>query len=104
MLSYLFFLRAGCFEKKTFESDSYVIYLFIFSFLVERAVVGLLRLAIRLIRRDDISSQILITLRILLMMHPKVLLSCSKQIVAFIDKICTHMGSATGAFHCIRPP
>lgn len=50
------------------------------SFLVERAVVGLLRLAIRLIRREDISSQILITLRILLMMHPKVLLSCSKQI------------------------
>lgn len=53
---------------------------FPFSFLVERAVVGLLRLAIRLIRREDISSQILITLRILLMMHPKVLLSCSKQI------------------------
>lgn len=50
------------------------------SFLVERAVVGLLRLAIRLIRREDISAQILITLRILLMMHPKVLLSCSKQI------------------------
>jgi len=50
------------------------------SFLVERAVVGLLRLAIRLIRRDDISGQVLITLRILLMMHPKVLLSCSKQI------------------------
>lgn len=39
-----------------------------------------MRLAIRLIRRDDISAQILITLRILLMMHPKVLLSCSKQI------------------------
>lgn len=53
---------------------------FPYSFLVERAVVGLLRLAIRLIRREDISSQILITLRILLMMHPKVLLSCSKQI------------------------
>lgn len=47
---------------------------------MERAVVGLLRLAIRLIRREDISAQILITLRILLMMHPKVLLSCSKQI------------------------
>lgn len=50
------------------------------SFLVERAVVGLLRLAIRLIRRDDISGQVLITLRILLMMHPDVLLSCSKEI------------------------
>lgn len=47
---------------------------------MERAVVGLLRLANRLIRRDDISAQVLITLRILLMMHPKVLLSCSKQI------------------------
>ncbi|XP_065652483.1 Golgi-specific brefeldin A-resistance guanine nucleotide exchange factor 1 isoform X4 [Hydra vulgaris] len=51
------------------------------SFLVERAVVGLLRIAIRLLGRDEISSQILITLRILLMMHPKVLLSCSKQIL-----------------------
>ncbi|XP_057309577.1 Golgi-specific brefeldin A-resistance guanine nucleotide exchange factor 1-like [Hydractinia symbiolongicarpus] len=51
-----------------------------YSFLVERAVVGLLRLCIRLIRRDDISAQVLITLRILLMMHPHVLLSCSKQI------------------------
>ena len=38
------------------------------------------RLAIRLIRREDISAQILITLRIFLMMHPKALLSCSKQI------------------------
>lgn len=50
------------------------------SFLVERAVVGLLRLSIRLIQRDEISGQVLITLRILLMMHPVVLMSCSKEI------------------------
>ncbi|CAL8298087.1 unnamed protein product [Merluccius merluccius] len=49
-------------------------------FLVERAVVGLLRLAIRLLRRDDISSQVLLSLRLLLMMKPPVLARVSRQV------------------------
>ncbi|XP_073452722.1 Golgi-specific brefeldin A-resistance guanine nucleotide exchange factor 1 isoform X4 [Aquarana catesbeiana] len=51
-----------------------------FCFLVERAVVGLLRLAIRLLRRDDISAQVLLSLRILLMMKPSVLSRVSRQV------------------------
>ncbi|XP_072280556.1 Golgi-specific brefeldin A-resistance guanine nucleotide exchange factor 1 isoform X3 [Pyxicephalus adspersus] len=51
-----------------------------FCFLVERAVVGLLRLAIRLLRREDISAQVLLSLRILLMMKPNVLSRVSRQI------------------------
>ncbi|XP_043911932.1 Golgi-specific brefeldin A-resistance guanine nucleotide exchange factor 1 isoform X2 [Protopterus annectens] len=49
-------------------------------FLVERAVVGLLRLAIRLLRREEISSQVLLSLRILLMMKPSVLSRASRQV------------------------
>lgn len=49
-------------------------------FLVERAVVGLLRLAIRLLRRDHISSQVLLSLRLLLMMKPQVLSRVSRQV------------------------
>ncbi|KAM3606518.1 uncharacterized protein V6R79_017763 [Siganus canaliculatus] len=49
-------------------------------FLVERAVVGLLRLAIRLLRREDISSQVLLSLRILLMMKPPVLSRASREV------------------------
>ncbi|XP_069741695.1 Golgi-specific brefeldin A-resistance guanine nucleotide exchange factor 1 isoform X1 [Narcine bancroftii] len=49
-------------------------------FLVERAVVGLLRLAIRLLRREEISSQVLLSLRVLLMMKPIVLSRVSRQI------------------------
>ncbi|XP_017277213.1 Golgi-specific brefeldin A-resistance guanine nucleotide exchange factor 1 isoform X2 [Kryptolebias marmoratus] len=49
-------------------------------FLVERAVVGLLRLAIRLLRREDISSQILLSLRLLLMMKPHVLSRVSREV------------------------
>ncbi|KAM9325556.1 Golgi-specific brefeldin A-resistance guanine nucleotide exchange factor 1 [Gastrophryne carolinensis] len=51
-----------------------------FCFLVERAVVGLLRLAIRLLRREDISAQVLLSLRILLMMKPNVLSRVSRQV------------------------
>lgn len=51
-----------------------------FCFLVERAVVGLLRLAIRLLRREDISAQVLLSLRILLMMKPSVLTRVSRQV------------------------
>ncbi|XP_069394420.1 Golgi-specific brefeldin A-resistance guanine nucleotide exchange factor 1 isoform X3 [Paralichthys olivaceus] len=49
-------------------------------FLVERAVVGLLRLAIRLLRREDISSQVLHSLRLLLMMKPHVLSRVSREV------------------------
>ncbi|XP_051473520.1 Golgi-specific brefeldin A-resistance guanine nucleotide exchange factor 1 isoform X3 [Apus apus] len=51
-----------------------------FCFLVERAVVGLLRLAIRLLRREEISAQVLLSLRILLMMKPHVLSRVSHEV------------------------
>ncbi|XP_029464878.1 Golgi-specific brefeldin A-resistance guanine nucleotide exchange factor 1 isoform X2 [Rhinatrema bivittatum] len=51
-----------------------------FCFLVDRAVVGLLRLAIRLLRREEISAQVLLSLRILLMMKPSVLSRVSRQV------------------------
>ncbi|XP_074855931.1 Golgi-specific brefeldin A-resistance guanine nucleotide exchange factor 1 isoform X12 [Carettochelys insculpta] len=51
-----------------------------FCFLVERAVVGLLRLAIRLLRREEIGAQVLLSLRILLMMKPSVLSRVSHQV------------------------
>ncbi|XP_069466354.1 Golgi-specific brefeldin A-resistance guanine nucleotide exchange factor 1 [Ambystoma mexicanum] len=51
-----------------------------FCFLVDRAVVGLLRLAIRLLRREEISSQVLLSLRILLVMKPTVLCRVSRQV------------------------
>lgn len=50
------------------------------TFLVERAVVGLLRLAIRLLRREEVAPQVLTSLRILLMMKPAVIHSCTRQI------------------------
>ncbi|XP_056290825.1 Golgi-specific brefeldin A-resistance guanine nucleotide exchange factor 1 isoform X1 [Pseudoliparis swirei] len=49
-------------------------------FLVERAVVGLLRLAIRLLQREDISSQVLLSLHLLLMMKPPVLSRVSREV------------------------
>ncbi|XP_048060367.1 Golgi-specific brefeldin A-resistance guanine nucleotide exchange factor 1 isoform X7 [Megalobrama amblycephala] len=49
-------------------------------FLVERAVVGLLRLAIRLLRREDIGSQVLLSLRLLLMMKSHVLSRVSREV------------------------
>ncbi|XP_050981490.1 Golgi-specific brefeldin A-resistance guanine nucleotide exchange factor 1 isoform X2 [Labeo rohita] len=49
-------------------------------FLVERAVVGLLRLAIRLLRREDIGSQVLLSLRLLLMMKGHVLSRVSREV------------------------
>lgn len=47
---------------------------------MERSVVGLLRLAIRLLHKEDISSQVLLTLRILLLMKHNVLQACGRQI------------------------
>ncbi|XP_035670130.1 Golgi-specific brefeldin A-resistance guanine nucleotide exchange factor 1-like [Branchiostoma floridae] len=51
-----------------------------FSVLVERAVVGLLRLAIRLLRREEISDQVLSSLRVLLTMKPSVLYKVCRQL------------------------
>ena len=48
--------------------------------LVERAVVGLLRIAIRLLRRDEMASQVLSSLQMLLMMKAEVLHSLSSQV------------------------
>ena len=53
------------------------------TFLVERAVVGLLRLAIRLLRREDIAPQVLASLRMLLMMKPAVIHAVSRQVSDF---------------------
>lgn len=50
------------------------------TFLVERVVVGLLRISIRLLRREEIAPQVLTSLQILLMMKPKVIHSISQQI------------------------
>jgi len=50
------------------------------SFLVERAVVGLLRISIRLLRREDIAPQVLTSLRILLLMKASVVHAISRQI------------------------
>lgn len=50
------------------------------SSIVERSVVGLLRLAIRLLHKEDVSSQVLLTLRILLLMKHSVLQACGRQI------------------------
>lgn len=45
--------------------------------MVERAVVGLLRIAIRLLRREEIAPQVLSSLQILLMIKPEVIHSVS---------------------------
>ncbi|CAD5123797.1 DgyrCDS12108 [Dimorphilus gyrociliatus] len=43
------------------------------TWLVQRAVVGLIRLALRLLRRDDVASHVLATLKLLLLMRSTVL-------------------------------
>lgn len=43
------------------------------TWLVQRAVVGLIRLALRLLRRDDVASHVLSTLKLLLLMRSSVL-------------------------------
>ncbi|XP_044276109.1 Golgi-specific brefeldin A-resistance guanine nucleotide exchange factor 1 isoform X3 [Varanus komodoensis] len=58
-----------------------------YGFLVERAVVGLLRLAIRLLRREEISAQVLLSLRILLMMKPSMLNRASRQIACGLHEL-----------------
>jgi len=44
-----------------------------YSFLLERSVVGLLRMAIRLLHREDIVEEVLASLQILLMIKPAIL-------------------------------
>ena len=44
-----------------------------YSFLLERSVVGLLRMAIRLLHREDIAEEVLASLQILLMIKPAIL-------------------------------
>lgn len=64
-----------------YDHASLTLSLFFYSSsLVERSVVGLLRLAIRLLRKEEISSQVLTTLRVLLMMKHSVLMACGRQI------------------------
>lgn len=53
---------------------------FFLSFILERAVVGLLRLAVRLLRKEDISCQVLGALRVLLMMPLTLLQACGRHI------------------------
>ena len=61
--------------------DMFKVYTFLsFSSIVERSVVGLLRLAIRLLHKEEVSSQVLLTLRILLLMKHDVLQDCGRQI------------------------
>ncbi|XP_022240117.1 Golgi-specific brefeldin A-resistance guanine nucleotide exchange factor 1-like isoform X2 [Limulus polyphemus] len=50
------------------------------NFLLERAVVGILQLAIRLLRREEMAPQVLQTLRILLLLKPPALMRVARQI------------------------
>ncbi|XP_074647787.1 Golgi-specific brefeldin A-resistance guanine nucleotide exchange factor 1-like isoform X2 [Tubulanus polymorphus] len=50
------------------------------TFLIERTVVGLLRIAIRLLRREEIASQVLTSLRMLLMIKGGVVYSVCRQL------------------------
>lgn len=66
--------------------------------IVERSVVGLLRLAIRLLHKEEVSSQVLLTLRILLLMKHNVLQACGKQIsYGLHELIRTNASSITAA-------
>uniref|UniRef100_UPI00358F0A71 Golgi-specific brefeldin A-resistance guanine nucleotide exchange factor 1 isoform X3 n=1 Tax=Myxine glutinosa TaxID=7769 RepID=UPI00358F0A71 len=57
------------------------------SFLLERTVVGFLRLAIRLLRKEEISEQMLRSLRVLLLMKPLVLAKASRQIAYGVHEL-----------------
>ncbi|ELU03437.1 hypothetical protein CAPTEDRAFT_227129 [Capitella teleta] len=57
------------------------------TFLLERTVVGLLRLAIRLLRREEISSQVLASLRILLMIKPTLLHSVGRHVAYALHEL-----------------
>ncbi|XP_076818522.1 Golgi-specific brefeldin A-resistance guanine nucleotide exchange factor 1-like isoform X2 [Clavelina lepadiformis] len=51
-----------------------------YSLLLERAVVGLLRMAIRLLHREDVAEEVLASLQILLMIKPCIIPKVSRQI------------------------
>lgn len=70
---------AYCIWKLIYEIFLNANFLFCSS-IVERSVVGLLRLAIRLLHKEEVSSQVLLTLRILLLMKQNVLQACGRQI------------------------
>ena len=54
---------------------------------VERAAVGLMRLAIRLLRRDEVSALVFRSLSLLLLLHPRVLLSLSAQLLNGLQEL-----------------
>ncbi|XP_078492936.1 Golgi-specific brefeldin A-resistance guanine nucleotide exchange factor 1 [Ciona intestinalis] len=51
-----------------------------YSLLLERAVVGLMRMAIRLLHREDVADEVLASLQILLMIKPTIISKVSRQI------------------------
>ncbi|XP_022900368.2 Golgi-specific brefeldin A-resistance guanine nucleotide exchange factor 1 [Onthophagus taurus] len=51
-----------------------------YQFLLERSVIGLLRLAIRLMRNEEMSATVLQSLRMLLLLKPAILFRISRQI------------------------
>ncbi|CAN7991432.1 unnamed protein product, partial [Ixodes pacificus] len=58
-----------------------------YRFLLERAVVGILRLAIRLIRREEMTSQVLRSLKMLLVLKPPTLHQVSCQVACALQEL-----------------
>ncbi|CAN7993472.1 unnamed protein product, partial [Ixodes hexagonus] len=58
-----------------------------YRFLLERAVVGILRLAIRLIRREEMTSQVLRSLKMLLVLRPPTLHQVSVQVACALQEL-----------------
>lgn len=52
-------------------------------YLTDRAIVGLLRLAVHLMRREDLSGLILESLRMLLLLKPNTLQRVSRQVCTY---------------------
>eukprot|EP00118_Oscarella_pearsei_P026459 m.309936 g.309936 ORF g.309936 m.309936 type:complete len:1642 (+) comp48637_c0_seq1:73-4998(+) len=57
------------------------------SFLVQRATIGLLRIAVRLLWRDDMTQKILESLSVLLELNSDVMLSVSSHVVAGLSEL-----------------
>ncbi|KAL1421274.1 hypothetical protein MTO96_023245 [Rhipicephalus appendiculatus] len=58
-----------------------------YRFLLERAVVGILRLAIRLIRREEMTSQVLGSLQLLLLLRPATLQQVCSQVACALQEL-----------------
>ncbi|XP_077538391.1 sec7 domain-containing protein garz [Haemaphysalis longicornis] len=58
-----------------------------YRFLLERAVVGILRLAIRLIRREEMTSQVLGSLQLLLLLRPNTLQQVCGQVACALHEL-----------------